>query len=148
MADLIVENKDTSKIIDALIAFKIKQIMIKTSSAHAEADVLAIKMDEDFSEKLDLDSLDTVELVMQIEECFSVEIPDEEAEKMITMSGICKYVREKLDDKGENLLEVITEPISEILPYLEGHFEITLTDKEKATDGIATLVSVLADRLS
>lgn len=49
----------------------------------AEAD---IKNDSSFSEDLGADSLDTVELVMALEEEFDIEIPDEEAEKISTVA--------------------------------------------------------------
>ncbi len=49
-----------------------------------------------FVEDLGADSLDTVELVMALEEEFGVEIPDEDAEKMTTVGAALKYIEEKL----------------------------------------------------
>lgn len=48
--------------------------------------------DAKFVEDLGADSLDTVELVMQLEEEFGVEIPDEEAEKLTTVGEAIKYI--------------------------------------------------------
>jgi acyl carrier protein len=45
---------------------------------------------------LGADSLDTVELVMALEEEFGVEIPDEDAEKIQTIAAAIQYLREKL----------------------------------------------------
>jgi len=45
-----------------------------------------------FVDDLGADSLDTVELVMALEEAFSLEIPDEEAEKIKTVGDTVKYV--------------------------------------------------------
>ena len=48
-----------------------------------------------FVEDLGADSLDTVELVMALEEEFGIEIPDEEAEKLITVGDALRYIEEK-----------------------------------------------------
>lgn len=45
-----------------------------------------------FKEDLDLDSLDAVELVMAIEEEFNIEIPDAEADKILSVQDAVKYV--------------------------------------------------------
>jgi acyl carrier protein len=46
-----------------------------------------------FADDLDADSLDLVELIMSIEEEFGVEIPDEEAEKIATVSDAMTYLQ-------------------------------------------------------
>ncbi len=48
-----------------------------------------------FIDDLGADSLDTVELIMALEEEFGVEIPDEDAEKMATVGDAIKYIEEK-----------------------------------------------------
>jgi len=48
-----------------------------------------------FIDDLGADSLDTVELVMALEEEYSLEIPDEDAEKMKTVGDVVKYIQEK-----------------------------------------------------
>ena len=64
------------------------------------AEQLGVKPEEvtpeaSFIDDLGADSLDTVELVMALEEEFSVEIPDEDAEKMTKVSDAIKYIEEK-----------------------------------------------------
>ena len=56
----------------------------------AEAD---IKNESSFVEDLGADSLDTVELVMALEEEFETEIPDEEAEKITTVQQAVDYIK-------------------------------------------------------
>ena len=51
-----------------------------------------------FIDDLGADSLDTVELVMALEEEFDIEIPDEDAEKIITVSDVTNYIKEKAKD--------------------------------------------------
>ena len=46
-----------------------------------------------FSEDLDADSLDNVELIMALEEEFDIEIPDEKAEKIITVQDAIDYIK-------------------------------------------------------
>ncbi len=47
-----------------------------------------------FIEDLGADSLDTVELVMAFEEEFDLEIPDEDAEKIVTVGDATNYIKE------------------------------------------------------
>ena len=70
---------------------KIKQII---------AEQLGVKKEEvtdnaKFVDDLGADSLDTVELVMALEEEFGIEIPDEEAEKLQTVGDALRYIEEK-----------------------------------------------------
>ncbi len=50
-----------------------------------------------FTDDLGADSLDTVELVMALEEEFDLEIPDEDAEKIVTVSDAIKYLQANVD---------------------------------------------------
>ena len=64
------------------------------------ADELGVEMgkvtdEAAFVEDLGADSLDTVELVMRFEEEFEVEIPDEDAEKMLTVGDAIRYLGER-----------------------------------------------------
>jgi acyl carrier protein len=58
-----------------------------------------IKSDASFVDDLGADSLDTVELVMALEEEFETEIPDEEAEKITTVQQAIDYI---LASKGDS----------------------------------------------
>ena len=53
-----------------------------------------IKEDSKFVEDLGADSLDVVELVMALEEKFDIEIPDSDAEKIVTVGDAIKYVED------------------------------------------------------
>ena len=68
------------------------------------AEQLGVKVEEvtpqaSFIDDLGADSLDTVELIMALEEEFNVEIPDEDAEKMTTVGDAIKYIEEKAATK-------------------------------------------------
>ena len=54
-----------------------------------------VKNESSFQDDLGADSLDTVELVMALEEAFVCEIPDEEAEKITTVQAAIDYVNAK-----------------------------------------------------
>ncbi len=53
-----------------------------------------VKPEAKFIEDLGADSLDTVELVMALEEKFETEIPDEEAEKLQSVGDVIKYIED------------------------------------------------------
>ena len=68
------------------------------------AEQLGVKSEEvtpeaKFVEDLGADSLDTVELVMALEEEFGIEIPDEDAEKITTVGDAVKYIEDKSGNK-------------------------------------------------
>jgi acyl carrier protein len=54
-----------------------------------------IKDDSKFTDDLGADSLDTVELVMEFENQFQIQIPDEDAEKISTVHNAIQYIVEK-----------------------------------------------------
>jgi len=60
-----------------------------------DVDAAQVTMEARFLDDLGADSLDLVELVMAIEEEFEVEIPDEEAEKIVTVGDAVAYVNKK-----------------------------------------------------
>ena len=72
---------------------KIKEIVIDKLGVE-EAKVT---MDAKFIDDLGADSLDTVELIMQFEEEFSIEIPDDDAENLLSVKQAVDYITEKLN---------------------------------------------------
>jgi acyl carrier protein len=56
-------------------------------------DAAQVKPEASFVNDLGADSLDTVELVMALEEAFDMEIPDEEAEKIQTVTQAVNYIK-------------------------------------------------------
>ena len=67
---------------------KVKAIVVEQLSVEAEK----VTPESNFSNDLGADSLDTVELVMALEEEFEIEIPDEEAEKITTVQAVVDYI--------------------------------------------------------
>lgn len=61
-----------------------------------DADKSKITLDAKFIDDLGADSLDTVELIMQFEEDFDIEIPDEDAEKILSVNQAVDYINSKL----------------------------------------------------
>ena len=72
---------------------RVKKITVEQLGV-SEAEV---KIDSSFVDDLGADSLDTVELVMALEEEFDTEIPDEEAEKITTVQSAIDYVNAHKD---------------------------------------------------
>ncbi|MDD5745719.1 MAG: acyl carrier protein [Candidatus Omnitrophica bacterium] len=70
---------------------KVKSIIVDQLGVKAEE----VTPTASFVDDLGADSLDTVELVMALEEEFGIEIPDEDAEKMTTVGEAIKYIGEK-----------------------------------------------------
>ena len=73
---------------------EIQAKVIQIISEQLGKDVSEIKMSSHFIEDLDADSLDTVELVMALEEEFEVDIPDEAAEKISTVQSAVDFIAE------------------------------------------------------
>lgn len=70
---------------------KIKQIIVDQLGV----DESEVTMEASFVDDLGADSLDTVELVMALEEEVGIEIPDEDAEKIITVGDVIAYIDAK-----------------------------------------------------
>lgn len=70
---------------------KVKSIIVEQLGVKPEE----ITPTASFIDDLGADSLDTVELVMALEEEFSIEIPDEDAEKLTTVGMAIKYIEQK-----------------------------------------------------
>lgn len=76
-----------------------EEIMAKVKKIIAEqlgVDESEITNESHFIDDLGADSLDTVELVMALEEEFGIEIPDEDAEKIQTVGDVQKYIEEHM----------------------------------------------------
>lgn len=69
---------------------KLKKIIVEQLGASEES----ITMEATFVDDLSADSLDIVELIMSLEEEFEMEIPDSEAEKIVTVGDVVKYIQE------------------------------------------------------
>jgi acyl carrier protein len=75
----------------AALEEKVKQIIVDQLGVDANE----VTPEASFIEDLGADSLDTVELVMAFEEEFDIEIPDEDAEKMLTVGKAIEYLKQK-----------------------------------------------------
>lgn len=67
---------------------RVIDIIIEQLSVSADQ----VTSDAKFIEDLGADSLDTVELVMAFEEVFGIEVPDEEAEKLLSVGDVVRYI--------------------------------------------------------
>ena len=56
----------------------------------------SVTMEASFIDDLGADSLDIVELVMALEEEFDIEIPDSDAEKVVTVGDVVEYIKENV----------------------------------------------------
>ena len=71
---------------------KIKEIIVEQLGV-AET---SVTMEASFIDDLGADSLDIVELVMALEEEFDLEIPDSDAEKVVTVGDVVDYIKENV----------------------------------------------------
>ena len=69
---------------------KVKKIIVEQLGV-AET---SVKMEASFIDDLGADSLDIVELIMALEEEFDMEIPDEDAEKIVSVSDVVDYIKD------------------------------------------------------
>ena len=72
---------------------RVKKIVIEQLGVSEDE----VKAESSFVDDLGADSLDTVELVMALEEEFDTEIPDEEAEKISTVQSAIDYINSNVD---------------------------------------------------
>ncbi|MCL6614939.1 MAG: acyl carrier protein [Firmicutes bacterium] len=70
---------------------KVKEIIVEQLGVDEEE----VTLQASFVDDLGADSLDIVELVMALEEEFDMEIPDEDAEKIVTVGDAVNYIKEK-----------------------------------------------------
>lgn len=74
---------------------RVKKIIVEQLAVDASE----VTPDAQFVQDLGADSLDTVELVMALEEEFDIEVPDEDAEKIQTVGQAINYITNKLSKK-------------------------------------------------
>ncbi len=70
---------------------KLKEILVDVLGVNEDD----VKLESKFVDDLGADSLDLVELIMAFEDKFSIEISDEEAEKMVTVKNVLDYISSK-----------------------------------------------------
>ncbi len=73
------------------VSEKVKEIIISKLGV----DAAQITPQASFTNDLGADSLDTVELVMEFEKAFNIQIPDEDAEKITTVGDVINYLKTK-----------------------------------------------------
>jgi acyl carrier protein len=79
------------------IETRVKKIVVEQLGVKEEE----VTTEASFVDDLGADSLDTVELVMALEEEFETEIPDEDAEKIITIKDAVKYIVERMEKESK-----------------------------------------------
>lgn len=79
------------------IEARVKKIVVEQLGVKEEE----VTTDASFVDDLGADSLDTVELVMALEEEFETEIPDEDAEKIITIKDAVSYIVHRMEKEAK-----------------------------------------------
>jgi acyl carrier protein len=75
---------------------KVEQRIKKIIAENLDVEEDEVTNEASFVDDLGADSLDTVELVMAFEEEFGIEIPDEDAEKILTVGKAIEYIKDKM----------------------------------------------------
>ena len=78
---------NTEEVFEKVKAIIVEQLGVAETS---------VEMESSFIDDLGADSLDIVELVMALEEEFDIEIPDTDAEKVVTVGDVVEYIRENV----------------------------------------------------
>ena len=76
---------ETDEIFEKVKAIIVEQLGVAES---------AVNMEASFIDDLGADSLDIVELIMALEEEFDIEIPDADAEKVVTVNDVVDYIKD------------------------------------------------------
>lgn len=84
------KNTSMSEITEKVISIIVDKLGVDPSE---------VKMESSFTNDLGADSLDQVELIMEFEKVFGIQIPDEEANKINTVGEAIKVLEEKLAQK-------------------------------------------------
>ena len=83
------------------VLLQVTRLALKEALVKEDFDWDSVTMETKFVDDLDADSLDLVELVMFLEECFSIEIPDEEAGGIVTVGDACAVIKKCKANKGK-----------------------------------------------
>ena len=78
---------NTEEVFEKVKAIIVEQLGVAETS---------VEMDASFIDDLGADSLDIVELVMALEEEFDMEIPDSDAEKVVTVGDVVDYIKDSI----------------------------------------------------
>ena len=87
------QSNYTTYMADSNISDKVRDIIVEQLGVNPEQ----VTPEAKFIEDLGADSLDTVELVMAFEEEFGIDVPDEEAEKLLSVGDVIRYVEENAE---------------------------------------------------
>ncbi len=79
---------------------EIEQKVVSIVSEQMGVDRAEISLETSFINDLNADSLDTVELVMELEDEFDLTIPDEEAEKIQTVGAAVSFIQKHMEGKN------------------------------------------------
>ena len=74
------------------IGDKIKQVVIERLEINEDE----VTLDADIQKDLGADSITVVEMIIELEDAFDIDIPDEEAEKLLTIRDVVDYVKARL----------------------------------------------------
>tara|TARA_B100000073_G_scaffold166054_1_gene137462 strand:- start:515 stop:763 length:249 start_codon:yes stop_codon:yes gene_type:complete len=77
----------------------LKEKLIEMVAQNLGIDQMDIQMESNFLNDLGADSLDTVELVLELEDEFGIDIPDDQAEKLLTVGDVYSYLDNVVDDR-------------------------------------------------
>jgi acyl carrier protein len=83
----------------------IEERVMKIVAEQLDAEEGQVTMEASFVDDLGADSLDTVELVMALEEEFEIEIPDEAAEKIQTVQQAVNYIKPQVETENSEETE-------------------------------------------
>ena len=92
--------KDSKRISKATMLKVAKMAIIETMGETRQLET-EVTWDAKLGDDLELDSLAMVELVMFLEECFGIEIPDEEAGNIVTVGDACAVIKKCKANKGK-----------------------------------------------
>jgi acyl carrier protein len=90
--------EEDSRVTDEQIKTKVIEIVCQ----HLAVDKAKVEEKTSFIEDIGADSLDIVELVMELEEEFDVQIPDDQAEKIKTVGEAIEFIKSAKKAKGED----------------------------------------------